>query len=82
MRRKILLRVVAQNKDACNIDAPRSQDTIAFRGDAVDAPTLCCGNCTAPLAIGIDRMTLTNMQIQCRRCGSFNDTREYGMNQS
>lgn len=74
--RKILLRVVQQNKNICNIDAARSRDTVAFRGDAVDAPVLCCGNCTAPLTIGVDRMTLTNMQIECTRCGSFNDTRD------
>jgi hypothetical protein len=77
-----MLRVVEQNREACNINAARSLDTIAFRGDAVDAPVLCCGNCTAPLATGVDRITLTNMQIECRRCGSFNDTREFGINQS
>lgn len=81
MERRILLRVVRKNTQACSIDA-RAEDTIAFRGDAVDAPILCCGVCVAPLAVGVDRRSLTNMQIECRRCGSFNDTREYGMNQS
>ncbi len=80
MARKVLLRVVGQDKDRCTINA--ADDTVAFRGDAVDAPDLCCGSCEALLVTGVDRSTLTNMVIECKQCGAFNDTREQGMNQS
>jgi hypothetical protein len=81
MTRKIRLRPVGRDSDQCTIDASRD-DAIAFRGDAVDAPTLCCGTCEADLVIGVDRSTLANAVIVCKRCGTANDTREYGMNQS
>ena len=72
MPRRIRLRVVAKNRDRCTIDAGRG--TVAFRGDAVDAPPLCCGSCGALLVVGVDRQNLTNMTIECRQCGAFNDT--------
>lgn len=73
--RKIALRVVHRDPERCLIDAA-SDDTVAFRGDAVDAPTLCCGECGAALVVAVDRRRLTNMVIECKRCGSFNDTRD------
>ena len=75
MVRKIFLKIVIRNPERCLIDAILG-DTVAFRGDAVDAPTLCCGKCLVPLAIAVDRRSLTNMVIECGACGSFNDTRE------
>lgn len=72
MLRRVRLRVVQKDNDRCTINAGR--DTIAFRGDAVDAPHLCCGMCEASLIVGVDRQTLTNMTIECGRCGAFNDT--------
>ena len=75
MERKILLTVVKPDSKRCLIDAPADR-TIAFVGDAVDAPTLCCGHCEAELVLGVDRRRLTNMVIECKRCGCFNDTRE------
>lgn len=75
MERRILLTVVQRDPDRCLIDAAADR-TIAFRGDAVDAPILCCGECEAELVVGVDRRRLTNMVIECKRCGSFNDTRE------
>jgi hypothetical protein len=81
MNRKIRLRAVGLDAKQCTIDASRD-DSIAFRGDAVDAPTLCCAVCEAALVIGVDRGTLVNAIIVCKRCGTANDTREYGMNQS
>jgi hypothetical protein len=75
MDRKICLKVVPRDSEYCLIDAD-SYDTVAFRGDAVDAPVLCCGNCEAPLGIAVDRSRLTHMVIECGRCGSFNRTRE------
>jgi hypothetical protein len=75
MKRRILLTVVQRDSERCLIDAPTNQ-TVAFQGDSVDAPTLCCGQCEAELVIGIDRPRLTNMVIQCKRCGSCNDTRQ------
>jgi hypothetical protein len=75
MARKIYLKIVIRNAERCLIDAIPG-DTVAFRGDAVDAPTLCCGLCQVPLAIAVDRRHLTNMVIECGGCGSFNDTRE------
>jgi hypothetical protein len=75
--RTIRLRVVRRNPESCVIDAA-ADDTVAFRGDAIDAPTLCCGSCNAPLVVAVDRRRLTNMVIECKRCGSFNDTREHG----
>ena len=81
MRRKIMLHPIACDPRQSTIDASRV-DSVAFRGDAVDAPTLCCGVCEAPLVIGVDRSTLTNTVIVCKRCGTSNDTREYGTNRS
>ena len=75
MERRILLRVVKRDPERCLIEAP-ADHTVAFQGDAVDAPILCCGNCHAELVVGVDRRRLTNMVIECRRCGSFNDTHE------
>jgi hypothetical protein len=78
VNRRILLETIAWNPDRCVID-PAADDSVAFRGDAVDAPTLCCGNCEAELVIGVDRSTLTNMTIVCKRCGALNDTRARGI---
>jgi len=75
MERRILLTVVKRDSERCLIDAP-SDRTVAFQGDAIDAPILCCGECEAELVIGVDRRRLTNMVIECKRCGCFNDTRE------
>lgn len=75
MERRILLSVVKRDPEHCLIDAAADR-TVAFQGDDVDAPILCCGNCEAELVIGVDRRRLTNMVIECKRCGSFNDTRE------
>ena len=75
MERKILLTAVKPDSERCLIDAP-AEHTIAFQGDAVDAPTLCCGHCEAELVIGVDRRRLANMVIECKGCGSFNDTRD------
>ena len=75
MHRKICLKVVSRDSERCLIDA-EIHDTVAFRGDAVDAPVLCCGHCEAPLAIAVDRRSLTHMVIECGRCGSLNRTRE------
>jgi hypothetical protein len=75
MERKILLTVVKRDSERCLIDAPPDR-TIVFQGDAIDAPTLCCGGCEAELVVGVDRRRLTNMVIECKRCGCFNDTRE------
>jgi len=75
MKRKILLTIVKRDSQRCLIDASADR-TIAFQGDAVDAPTLCCGHCVAELVVGVDRRRLTNMVIECKRCGCFNDTRE------
>jgi hypothetical protein len=75
MERRILLNVVKRDPERCLIDAAPDR-TVAFQGDAVDAPTLCCGHCEAELVIGVDRQRLANMVIECKRCGSFNDTRE------
>jgi len=74
MERRILLRVVKRDPERCLIDAT-AEKTVVFRGDAVDAPILCCGHCRAELVIGVDRPRLTNMVIECKRCGSYNDTR-------
>jgi hypothetical protein len=74
MSRRVLLRIVALDMERCTIDA--AHQTVVFHGDAVDAPDLCCGTCEAPLMIGIDRRTLTNMAIECAQCGAFNDTRQ------
>ncbi len=75
MERRILLSIVKRDPERCLIDAA-SDRTVAFRGDAVDAPILCCGHCQAELVVGVDRRRLTNMVIKCKRCGSYNDTRE------
>ena len=75
MERKILLNVVKSDKERCLIEAAADR-TVAFQGDAVDAPILCCGHCRAELVVGVDRRRLTNMVIECQRCGSYNDTRE------
>ena len=72
--RKIFLKLVAGDSERCLIEAS-AEDTVAFRGDAVDAPVLCCGNCQAPLIVAVDRRHLTNMVIECGRCGNFNRTR-------
>jgi len=73
--RTILLKIVPRDTERCLIDSA-VHDTVAFRGDAVDAPILCCGFCEAPLAIAVDRRSLTNMVIECGKCGSCNQTRE------
>ncbi|HTS77434.1 MAG TPA: hypothetical protein VMG40_14580 [Bryobacteraceae bacterium] len=73
--RMIFLKVVPQDAERCLIEAP-IDDTVAFRGDAVDAPVLGCGKCHAPLVVAVDRRCLTNMVIECGRCGNFNRTRE------
>lgn len=75
MESKTLLAVVKRDSERCLIDAPADR-TVAFQGDAVYAPTLSCGRCEAELVIGVDRRCLTNMVIECKRCGCFNDTRE------
>lgn len=80
MERRIKLRPVNRDPEQCTIDAARI-DSVAFRGDAVDAPTLCCGVCDADLVIGVDRDTLTNSIIVCKRCGTPNETRECEINQ-
>ena len=74
MERRILLSVVKRDPERCLIDAAADY-TVAFQGDAVDAPVLCCGRCEAELVVGVDRPRLTNMVIECKRCGSYNDTR-------
>src|SRR5262249_52744282 len=68
IERKILLTIVKPDSERCLIDA-RADRTIAFLGDAVDAPTLCCGHCEAALVVGVDRRRLANMIIECKRCG-------------
>jgi hypothetical protein len=73
--RKIFLKLVPRDMERCLIEASKD-GTVAFRGDAVDAPVLCCGNCHAPLVVAVDRRHLTNMVIECCRCGNFNRTRE------
>jgi hypothetical protein len=73
--RKIFLKLVPRDMERCLIEASKD-DTVAFRGDAVDAPVLCCGHCHAPLVVAVDRRHLTNMVIECGRCGNFNRTRE------
>jgi hypothetical protein len=75
MERRILLSVVERDPERCLIEAA-ADGTVAFRGDAVDAPILCCGHCQAELVVGVDRRRLTNMVIECKRCGSYNDTRD------
>ena len=75
MERRIKLRPVNRDPEQCTIDASRA-DSVAFRGDAVDAPTLCCGVCDTDLVIGVDRSTLANSLIVCKRCGTPDETRE------
>lgn len=75
MERRILLSVVKRDQERCFIEAAADR-TVAFQGDAVDAPILCCGHCQADLVVGVDRRRLTNMVIECKRCGSYNDTRD------
>lgn len=75
MERRIFLSVVERDPERCLIEAP-ADHTVAFQGDALDAPILCCGNCQAELVVGVDRRRLTNMVIECKRCGSYNDTQE------
>jgi hypothetical protein len=75
MERRIFLSVVQGDPERCLIDAATDR-TVAFQGDAVDEPILCCGHCEAELVIAVDRRRLTNMVIECKQCGSFNDTRE------
>ena len=75
MERRILLNVVKRDLERCLIDAAADR-TVAFQGDAVDAPILCCGHCEAELVVGVDRHRLTNMVMECKRCGSYNDTLE------
>ncbi len=82
MERRILLNVVERDPERCFIDAATTDRTIAFQGDAVDAPILCCGHCEADLVVGVDRRRLTNMVIECKRCGSYNDTRDLNDGQS
>ena len=73
--RRIFLKLVPRDSERCLIEAS-IDDTVAFRGDAVDAPVLCCGYCRVPLIVAVDRRHLTNMVIECGRCGNFNRTRE------
>jgi hypothetical protein len=73
--RKIFLKLVPRDLERCLIEAPKN-DTVAFRGDAVDAPVLCCGHCHAPLVVAVDRRHLTNMVIECGGCWNLNRTRE------
>ena len=73
MVRNISLRVVPRDVERCLINAA-ARGTVAFRGDAIDAPVLCCGKCGAPLAVAVDRRRLTNMVIECGSCGSCNQT--------
>jgi hypothetical protein len=58
MECKILLTVVKRDSERCLIDAAADR-TIAFLGDAVDAPIPCCGQCEAELVVGVDRRRLT-----------------------
>jgi hypothetical protein len=75
MERRIVVTVVKRDSERCLIDAPLIA-TIAFRGDAVDAPTLCCRHCEAELVVTVDRRRLTNMVIECKQRGYFNNTSE------
>lgn len=75
MVRSISLKVVPRDAERCLIDAA-AHGTVAFRGDAMDAPVLSCGRCGAPLAVFVDRRRLTNMLIECGSCGSCNQTGE------
>jgi Trk K+ transport system NAD-binding subunit len=75
MERGILLSIVKRDPERCLIEAT-TDHTVAFQGDAVDAPILCCGHCEADLVVAVDRRRLTNMIIECKQCGRFNDTRE------
>ena len=59
MERRILLTVVKRDSERCLIDAP-ADHTVASQGDAVDAHTLCCGQCEAELVVAVDRRRLTN----------------------
>ena len=36
--------------------------------------SLDCGNCSAPLAIRMDRNQLQGIVLRCSRCGRYNDT--------
>jgi hypothetical protein len=44
---------------------------LAFSGDGPDR--LLCGNCSHPLAEGVDEGQLFGVFIQCPECGALND---------
>ena len=75
MVHSILLNVVPRDAERSLIDTA-ALNTVAFRGDADDAPVLCCGKCLAPLAVGVDRRSLASMVIECGSCGSCNKVSE------
>jgi hypothetical protein len=47
--------------------------TIIFAGYDVGL-ALTCGSCASELVVGMKRESITGIVIQCKKCGSFNDT--------
>ena len=51
-------------------------DTVLFRGQAGrETPVYTCGNCDAELMIGVPLREAHGMELQCARCGAYNEAR-------
>lgn len=49
------------------------EDSIFFIGYQVGVAFV-CGNCSAYLAIGIPKLPIPNVVLQCNKCGKFNES--------
>ncbi len=48
------------------------EGTVVMRGDG--NLTIECGNCKAPLVVGLNTSQLQNLVLKCPQCGEFNET--------
>jgi hypothetical protein len=76
MNAKVHLKIIqespARRRRRGILDHP-GDGSVTFNGFDASAPDICCGNCQAPLAIGLPRFHLSDVVIRCHACGACND---------
>lgn len=51
------------------------EGTVIIRGeDATTTRSMVCGNCLAPLVVGVRVDAVRGLILRCSRCGSYNET--------
>lgn len=71
---KVKLKVIPQPEhNARSVFIKQGIGTVLIQGYTSEI-ALCCGNCEAPIIIGVEPKQIIGVVFKCNSCGAFNDT--------